>query len=96
MKDLTECALHQTTSSSPGMSQPGYIRVSAPKTLFAFRHVMYSVEHVDLHVPPRAGPGTELIIAWDRTPAFATSVNTTALFLSPLKGIVERNWDVKR
>lgn len=96
VKDLTECALHQRTSSSAGMFQPGHIRVSAPKTLFALRHAMDSVEHVDLHVPPRAGPGTELIIAWDRSPAFATSVNTTAPFLNPLKGIVERNWDVKR
>lgn len=86
MKGLTEQSLDQRASFPPGVLQPGYIRVSAPKNSLCFQTCNGSVEHAGLHVSPRAGPGTKLTITWDRTPVLATSVNVTAPFLGPPKG----------
>lgn len=83
LKGLTEWSLEP--APPPGVFQPDYIRVSAPKNSLCFLTCNGSVEHVGLPVPPRAGPGTELIITRDRTPALATSVDATAPFLSPPK-----------
>ena len=78
--------LGQRARSSPGVFQPGYIRVSAPKNSHCFETCNGLSGARRSACSPRAGPGTELTITWNRTPVLATSANVTAPFLSQLKG----------